>query len=366
MDTKRDQRWIKNEEITLENVTNGLDRKILAYNKDVMIVENHFKVGAIGAMHSHPHTQITYVVSGKFCFNIDDEMKVVTAGDAMLKTDSVKHGCVCIEEGVLLDVFTPMREDFVADREEDQEEEEAPETEDESTDEEEIKEQSETSEIPVSEKTTEKKYVKVAILGVGGAGINLVNEALAQQIPVAKSITVDTDQDALEKSVAKHRILIKDGIEDTLLKVGALLEDIDVLLLAAGMGGQTGTHATPLIADLAKEMGILSIAFTAKPFMFEGSPRLNLANQGIHHLSEYVNALVVIDNNRMLEMADKRTSIPDALRMAGDSFFKVAKVISYLAIDEETTEITMDDVTEIMEVFIIGDELNSQIAEVYC
>ncbi len=367
MDTKRDQRWIKNEEITLENVTNGLDRKILAYNKDLMIVENHFEVGAIGAMHSHPHTQITYVVSGKFCFNIDDEMKVVTAGDAMLKTDSVKHGCVCIEEGILLDVFTPMREDFVADREEEQENEEEQDSEDESEEEDanqpdDLSVEAETAEMSA----IEKKQVKVALAGIGRAGINLVNEALAENIPVAKGITVDMDAEALDVSVADHRILIKDGIEDTLLQVGSILEDVDVLLIAAGMGGQTGTLATPLIADLAKEMGILTIAFVVKPFMFEGSPRLHQAIQGINRISEFVNALVVIDNNRLMEMADRKLTIPEAMKIAGESYVTVSKVVSYLAIDEETTDVTIDDIMEILEVFVIGDELNSQIAEVYC
>ncbi len=78
-----------------------------------MCVENTFEKGAVGALHSHPHTQITYVVSGVFEFEIDGEKKVVRAGDTMLKTDGVEHGCVCLEDGVLLDIFSPMREDFV-------------------------------------------------------------------------------------------------------------------------------------------------------------------------------------------------------------------------------------------------------------
>ena len=79
----------------------------------MMCVENHFKKGGVGALHSHPHTQITYIVSGAFEFEIDGVKKVVRAGDTMLKKDSVIHGCVCLEEGVLVDFFTPMREDFV-------------------------------------------------------------------------------------------------------------------------------------------------------------------------------------------------------------------------------------------------------------
>jgi len=79
-----------------------------------MCVENAFEKGAAGALHSHPHTQITYVVSGRFSFTIDGETREVTAGDTLLKTGGVPHGCVCLEDGVLLDIFTPMREDFLS------------------------------------------------------------------------------------------------------------------------------------------------------------------------------------------------------------------------------------------------------------
>jgi quercetin dioxygenase-like cupin family protein len=79
----------------------------------MMCVENYFDEGAVGSVHSHPHTQITYVASGRFRFTIGDETHEVTKGDTLLKQDGVKHGCVCLEKGVLVDFFTPMREDFV-------------------------------------------------------------------------------------------------------------------------------------------------------------------------------------------------------------------------------------------------------------
>ena len=91
----------------------GVTRRILAYTDGLMCVENTFEQGAVGALHSHPHTQITYVVSGAFAFTIGDETRTVRAGDTMLKEDGVVHGCTCLEAGVLLDIFTPMREDFV-------------------------------------------------------------------------------------------------------------------------------------------------------------------------------------------------------------------------------------------------------------
>jgi quercetin dioxygenase-like cupin family protein len=78
-----------------------------------MAVENHFEAGATGALHSHPHTQITYVAWGRFLFTIGEEEREVSKGDTLCKQNGVKHGCVCLEKGVLVDFFTPMREEFV-------------------------------------------------------------------------------------------------------------------------------------------------------------------------------------------------------------------------------------------------------------
>lgn len=110
---EKDQRWVFNKDIESEAAGEGVVRKILAYCDNLMCVENHFKKGGIGKLHSHPHTQITYVASGKFEFTIGDEKKTVEKGDTLLKQDGVVHGCVCLEEGILVDIFTPMREDFL-------------------------------------------------------------------------------------------------------------------------------------------------------------------------------------------------------------------------------------------------------------
>ena len=106
-------RWVFHDDVTPQDQGDGVLRRVLAYSKDLMCVENTFEKGAVGALHHHPHTQITYVVSGVFEFEIDGVKKTVRAGDTMLKTDSVEHGCVCLEAGILLDIFNPMREDFV-------------------------------------------------------------------------------------------------------------------------------------------------------------------------------------------------------------------------------------------------------------
>lgn len=109
----KNQPFVFGKEIEFTDLGGGVIRKILAYSDDLMICELHFKKGAVGALHHHPHTQISYVVSGAFEFTIGGVTKVVRAGDTLLKTDGVEHGCVCTEDAVLLDVFTPMREEFV-------------------------------------------------------------------------------------------------------------------------------------------------------------------------------------------------------------------------------------------------------------
>lgn len=110
---KKGQRWVPHADTLPQSGGEGVTRRILAYTDGLMCVENTFETGAVGALHSHPHTQITYVLSGAFEFTIDGETRVVRTGDTLLKEDGVVHGCVCLEAGALLDIFNPMREDFL-------------------------------------------------------------------------------------------------------------------------------------------------------------------------------------------------------------------------------------------------------------
>ncbi len=110
---EKKQVWVPHGDAAAVSGGEGVTRRVLAYTDGLMCVENTFEVGAVGSLHSHPHTQITYVVSGKFAFTIDGETRTVTAGDTMLKEDGIIHGCTCQEAGILLDIFTPMRQDFV-------------------------------------------------------------------------------------------------------------------------------------------------------------------------------------------------------------------------------------------------------------
>lgn len=106
------QCWALHEDAAVQSA-NGVTRRILAYCDNLMCVENVFEQGAVGALHSHPHTQITYVVEGAFSFTIDGQTKIVCKGDTLLKENGVIHGCTCLQAGILLDIFTPMREDFI-------------------------------------------------------------------------------------------------------------------------------------------------------------------------------------------------------------------------------------------------------------
>ena len=109
----RGQRWVPYADTLAQSGAEGVTRRILAHTDGLMCVENTFETGAVGALHSHPHTQITYVLSGSFAFTIDGETRVVRAGDTLLKENGVVHGCTCLEAGKLLDIFTPAREDFL-------------------------------------------------------------------------------------------------------------------------------------------------------------------------------------------------------------------------------------------------------------
>ena len=113
MGTQKGANWVFGRDVKGVEASPGVERRVLAYCDELMCVENVFQKGSIGAMHHHPHTQITYVASGRFRFTIGDQTREVVAGDTLLKQNDIPHCCECIEDGILVDFFTPMREDFV-------------------------------------------------------------------------------------------------------------------------------------------------------------------------------------------------------------------------------------------------------------
>ena len=100
-------------DIPWQDAGGGAERQVLGYNDNLMMVKVKFEKGDVGAMHSHPHSQVTYVASGKFEFTIGGVTKIVEAGDALYKQPNIEHGCVCLEDGILIDCFNPMRENFI-------------------------------------------------------------------------------------------------------------------------------------------------------------------------------------------------------------------------------------------------------------
>ncbi len=105
--------FFSGDEATLEDLGGGKKRKITAFHENMMCVEVHFDTGAAGTIHKHPHEQITYILSGEFEFTVGEEKKILKAGDSTYNQSDVEHGAVCLQEGVLLDIFTPCRKDFL-------------------------------------------------------------------------------------------------------------------------------------------------------------------------------------------------------------------------------------------------------------
>ena len=113
MEQRKNKPFVFGEECKWEDQGNGVKRKILSYGEELMQVEVHFEEGAEGAIHSHPHTQTTYILEGEFEFTIGNEKRIVKKGDTLYNLPNVLHGCRCLKKGALLDIFTPMREDFL-------------------------------------------------------------------------------------------------------------------------------------------------------------------------------------------------------------------------------------------------------------
>ena len=113
MTTQLGALFAEDESLPWETVTDGVKRKVMTYDLNLMMVKVAFDTGGIGAAHSHMHTQMSYVASGAFTITIGDETRTVRSGDAYYIPSNVRHGAVCVEAGVLVDLFTPMREDFV-------------------------------------------------------------------------------------------------------------------------------------------------------------------------------------------------------------------------------------------------------------
>ncbi|MEM1057157.1 MAG: cell division protein FtsZ [Bacteroidota bacterium] len=187
----------------------------------------------------------------------------------------------------------------------------------------------------------------IRVIGVGGGGGNAVNNMLAKGIHGVEFIAVNTDQQALGVNLAPLKIQIgrertsglgagarpsvgAEAAQESHKEIEAALQGTDMVFVTAGMGGGTGTGAAPVIAAIAKEMGILTVAVVTKPFVCEGKKRLRMAEQGIERLRETVDTLVIVPNERLLDIAEDDTTLVDAFVMADDVLYNATRGISEL------------------------------------
>ncbi|MCD7761724.1 MAG: cell division protein FtsZ [Lachnospiraceae bacterium] len=176
---------------------------------------------------------------------------------------------------------------------------------------------------------------KIIVIGVGGAGNNAVNRMVEDTIAGVEFIGINTDKQALLMSKAPSTIQIGEKVtkglgagarpeigqqaaEESTEEIRQAIQGADMVFVTCGMGGGTGTGAAPVVAGIAKEMGILTVGVVTKPFRFEAKTRMNNALMGIEKLKENVDTLIVIPNDKLLEIVDRRTTMPEALKKADE------------------------------------------------
>ena len=207
---------------------------------------------------------------------------------------------------------------------------------------------------------------KIKVIGVGGSGKNAVNYMVKHDVKGIKFVAVNTDAQDLDQSKASKKIHIGKtitagggtGMDPQIGKEAALenkediakvLEDTSIVFITGGMGGGTGTGASPVIAQIAKEMGILTIAVVTKPFSFEGSKRMQLALEGVEELGRFVDAYIVIPNDKILEVAEENATMNDAFALSDDVLLQAVSGISNLITTPGRINIDASDVRTVLE-----------------
>ena len=173
------------------------------------------------------------------------------------------------------------------------------------------------------------KVVQIKVVGVGGGGGNAVNRMVDAGVNSVEFIAINTDASALLLSKADHKLQIGEkstngqgagakpevghsAAEESRDEIAAILRGTDMVFITAGMGGGTGTGAAPIVAEIAKELGILTVGIVTKPFAFEGKLRMNQAEKGIAALSEHVDSLIVIPNERLKHVSEEKITLKNA------------------------------------------------------
>jgi cell division protein FtsZ len=207
---------------------------------------------------------------------------------------------------------------------------------------------------------------RITVFGVGGAGGNAVNNMIQEGLDGVEFVVANTDAQALAMSSAERRIQMGTSLTEGLgagsqPKIGAgaaqeaQAEILDysagshMVFITAGMGGGTGTGAAPVIAQLCKEQGILTVAVVTKPFQFEGVRRMQIADEGIEELSKYVDTLIVIPNQNLFRIANEKTTFSDAFAMADQVLLSGVSGITDLMVKEGLINLDFADVKSIMQ-----------------
>ncbi|NSW75629.1 MAG: cell division protein FtsZ [Candidatus Atribacteria bacterium] len=208
--------------------------------------------------------------------------------------------------------------------------------------------------------------VNIKVIGVGGGGGNAVNRMIKAGLKGVTFVAINTDTQVLKKSLAEVKLQIgakltrglgaganpeigRRAAEEDKDKLFKLLEGVDMVFITAGMGGGTGTGGAPVVASVAKELGVLTIGVVTKPFSFEGKKRMHQAEEGIMLLQKSVDALIVIPNDRLLKIIDASTSVVEAFQMVDDVLLQGIRSISDLINVPGIINLDFADVKAIME-----------------
>ena len=212
------------------------------------------------------------------------------------------------------------------------------------------------------------RVVKIKVIGVGGAGNNVINRMLESEVDGVDFIVINTDKQDLNKSNCPNKLQIGEKLtggmgagskpeigrksaEESRAAISKVLEDTDMVFITAGMGGGTGTGAAPIVADLAREAGILTVGVVTKPFKFEGANRMRQAEAGIADLGAKVDSLIVIPNDRLKYVTDQKITFANAFGIADDVLKQAVTSISELVAYSDRVIINLDfaDVSTVMK-----------------
>jgi len=210
-----------------------------------------------------------------------------------------------------------------------------------------------------------ESFARIVVIGVGGSGKNAINHMINSKVKGVSFISMNTDTQDLHNSLAEKKIHIgknltkglgagmnpeigKKAAEETKSEIQDVIKGADMIFIACGMGGGTGTGAAPIVARAAKEQGILTVAVTTKPFFFEGNHRMKIAEKGIEELAKEVDAIIIIPNDKLIQLAEKNTNFKDAFAMCDDVLRQAVEGISDLITTPGIINVDFADIRAIM------------------